>query len=263
MNYLKLLSLTLIITTFSLLSIKPVSGAELEEIITRGKLIVGIKDNTRPLGFYGADGQLQGLEIDLAKRLAEELLGDADAVTLQPISNQERLPAVIEGKVDLAIARVSQNPSRSRLVDFSHAYYLDGTGIVVKDPAVRSIIDLSDRPIAVLNGSDTIADLRSALPRVRLIGVNSYQEALALLEARGAAAFAADNSLLAGWVQQYPNYRQLPVRLSARFLCVVMPKGLQYVKLRERVDQAITRWQQSGWLRERATYWGLPLNIQE
>ena len=107
------------------------------------------------------------------------------------------------------------------------------------------------------------SDLRSALPRVRLIGVNSYQEALALLEAGGADAFAADNSLLAGWVQEYPNYRQLPVRLSARLLCVVMPKGLQYVKLRDRVNQAIARWQKSGWLRERAAYWGLPLNIQE
>ena len=261
MNYIKLLLLVIIASL--LIPIRPISGADLDEIIGRGKLIVGVKDNTRPLGFYGADRQLQGLEIDLAKRLAEELLGNVNAVTLEPISNQERLPAVIEGKVDIAIARVSQNVSRSRLVEFSLAYYLDGTGIVVKNPAVQGIIDLSDRKIAVLNGSDTIADLRSSLPRAQLIGVNSYQEALALLEAGGADAFAADNSLLAGWVQEYPNYRQLPVRLSARLLCVVMPKGLQYVKLRDRVNQAIARWQKSGWLRERAAYWGLPLNIQE
>lgn len=260
MNYISLISL--IIVAGLVIPVKPIFGANLDEIIGRGSLTVGVKDNTRPLGFYGANGQLQGLEIDLAKRLAEELLGNANAVTLQPLSNQERLPAVIDGKVDLVIARVSQNVSRSRLVEFSLAYYLDGTGIVVKNPAVRSIIDLSDRKIAVLNGSDTIADLRSSLSRTRLIGVNSYEEALALLEAGGADAFAADNSLLAGWVQEHPGYRQFPVRLSARLLCVVMPKGLQYVKLRDRVNQAIARWQQSGWLRERAIYWGLPLNIQ-
>ena len=236
----------------------PILGAELDEILSRGKLIVGVKDNTRPLGFYDPQGNLQGLEIDIAKYLARELLGSSQAVVLKPLSNQERLQAVIEGKVDIVIARVAQTPSRLRLVNFSPAYYLDGTGLVTKNSSVEKLEDLSRGKIAVLNDSSTIAVIKAELPQAQLRGVNSYQEALTLLAAGEVAAFAADNSVLTGWVQEYPQYRQLPVRLSANPLCVVMPKGLQYASLRERVVRSISRWRQSGWLRERATDWGLP-----
>ncbi|MBR8826382.1 MAG: transporter substrate-binding domain-containing protein [Gomphosphaeria aponina SAG 52.96 = DSM 107014] len=233
-------------------------AADLEEIKSRGKLIVAVKDNLRPLGFADPAGKLQGLEIDIARRLAEEILGSADAVILQPVTNEERLEIVMEGKVDLAIARVTLTASRNRLVDFSPYYYLDGTGLVTKSEQVKTLRDLATKKIAVLNNSSTIAVVNHELPNAQLIGVNSYQEALELLEAGKADGFAADQSLLTGWVQEYPQYRLLPQRLSGEALGIVMPKGLQYLELRSKVNEAIARWQKSGWLRERATYWGLP-----
>ncbi|MGC1393570.1 MAG: transporter substrate-binding domain-containing protein, partial [Coleofasciculaceae cyanobacterium] len=74
----------------------PAWSATFNEIQARGKLVVGVKDNLRPLGFRDATGNLQGLEIDIAKRLAEELLGKADAVVLQPVKNIDRLNMVID-----------------------------------------------------------------------------------------------------------------------------------------------------------------------
>ncbi|MGH2415347.1 MAG: transporter substrate-binding domain-containing protein [Microcystaceae cyanobacterium] len=254
----KLLSVSLAIALLTLSSIPSTLAAELEEIIQRGKLIVGVKDNLRPLGFSDAQGNLQGLEIDIAKRLAEELLRNPDAVVLQPVTNQERLQVVIEGKVDLTIARVTFTDSRFRIVDLSNYYYLDGTGLVTKNLAVQQLADLTSGKIAVLKDSSTISVVHYQLPKAQLIGVESYQEALSLLESGQADAFAADNSVLTGWVQEYPQYRMLPVRLSGEALCIVMPKGLQYADLSARVNAAIAHWQKSGWLQERATYWGLP-----
>lgn len=236
----------------------PAWSKSLKEIKQRGELTVAVKDNLRPLGFRGADGNLQGLEIDIAKRLAEEILGNPDAVVLQPVQNVDRLNVVLEGKVDLAIARVTATDSRSRLVDFSPYYYLDGTGFVTKDTSISRLSDLSTKTIALLNGSSTIAVVKHALPAAKFVGVDSYQEALALLEKGEADAFAADNSVLTGWIQDYPEYRMLPVRLSGEALCIVMPRGLQYSDLRLRVNQAIVRWKAEGWLTERITAWGLP-----
>ncbi len=110
----------------------------------------------------------------------------------------------------------------------------------------------------MLKGSSTIATVRYLLPAAELVGVDSYQEARSLLESDAAAAFAADASVLSGWVQEYPQYRLLPTLLSAEPLCVVMPKGLQYDQLRRQVNAAIARYSASGWLQQRATYWGLP-----
>lgn len=240
----------------------PGHTAQWPEILTRGTLIVAVKDNLRPLGFRTPDGALQGLEIDLARRLAAELLGNPNAVKLEPVANVNRLSVVFNHQVDLAIASVTANRVRSRLVDFSLPYYLDGTALVSKtiDPDVLNQVTAgAGEKIAVLNGSSTIASVRYHLPAAQLVGVDSYQQGYALLEAGQATAFAGDASVLTGWVQEYPEYALLPVQLGTLPLAVVMPKGQQYAQLRAKVNQAIATLQADGWLLARTKSWGLPL----
>lgn len=233
------------------------SAAQMPEIQRRGYLKIAVKDNLRPLGFRDANGNLQGLEIDLAKRLAVDLLGKDDAVKLQPVANRDRLRVVLEKKVDLAIASVTATESRARLVNFSVPYYFDRTTFVTKNTSIKQLKDLAKGKIAVLNNSSTIAQLKYFIPNAELVGVNSYTQARELIESNGADAFAADTSVLSGWVQEYPQYRLLPTQLSTFPLSVVMPKGLQYDELRRRVNNAIARYIESGWLKERTQYWGV------
>jgi polar amino acid transport system substrate-binding protein len=234
------------------------SAAEMPEIQQRGYLTVAVKDNLRPLGFRDANGNLQGLEIDLARQLALDLLGKTEAVKLEPVANRDRLSVVLDKKVDFAIARVTATESRARIVSLSVPYYLDGTVLVTKDASVHKFSDLAKQKIAVLNNSSTIAQVRYYVPNAELVGVNSYQEAREKIESNAAIAFAADASVLSGWVQQYPQYRLLPTKLSTEPLSVVMPKGLQYDKLRRNVNEAIARYLAEGWLQQRSQYWGLP-----
>lgn len=241
---------------FSLLP-TPVKAATLAEIKAKGNLTVAVKNNLRPLGFRNAPGKLQGFEIDLARRLAQKILGDADAIQLQPVANTERLNVVLNGDVDIAIAHVSQTPARSRLVTFSPYYYLARTAFVSQDDSIQQLSDLSAAKIAVLNQSSTIAEVRFRLPQAQLIGVNSYQEALSLLEAGKAVAFAGDETVLTGWVQQYSQYHLLPQRIGGEALAVVMPKGLQYTALHQKVNQTIRQLRESGWLQQKAKEWGL------
>jgi len=226
-------------------------ATEFKDIQQRGYLTIAVKDNLRPLGFKDATGKLQGLEIDLAQRLAQDLLGKADAVKLQPVANRDRMSMVMDHQVDLAIARVTATESRSRIVNFSLPYYYDGTTLITKDIT-------PPQKIAVLRGSTTIAVVKYYFPRAKLVGVDSYSQALTLLEANTADAFAADASVLSGWVQEYPQYHLTKTPLSTEPLSVVMAKGLESDKLRQQVNAAIARYLAEGWLQERATYWGLP-----
>ncbi|USR90835.1 transporter substrate-binding domain-containing protein [Phormidium yuhuli AB48] len=232
-------------------------AAPLSEIQRRGYLIVGVKDNLRPLGFEDEAGELQGFEIEIARRLAETLLGDTDAIQLRPVANRDRLPWLLANEVDLVIAQVSQTPGRSRLVSFSPPYYIDGTALITRQPEIRRLADLRQRRVAVLYQSSAIAVLRYQIPNLELVGVESYQEAYQKLEAGTVAAFAGDISVLSGWQQTHPAYSLLGDRLSSAPLSVMMPKGLQYEPLRQSVNGAIVRWQQEGWLEDRAREWGL------
>jgi polar amino acid transport system substrate-binding protein len=236
----------------------PVAAAELSEIQTRGYLIVGVKDNLRPLGFQNEAGELVGLEIDIARQLAVELLGDPNAVVLVPVQNRDRLPMLLSGDVDMVIAGYTRTHSRSRMVSFSAPYYLDGMAFITRDPRIQTITDAERSPIAVLNESSTIAILRSSLVNPTLIGVESYQAALEMLDAGDVASFAGDTSVLTGWTQQYPDYRLLPTTWTADSLAIAMPRGNQYDDLRRQVNRVIEGWYETGWLQERLEAWGLP-----
>jgi polar amino acid transport system substrate-binding protein len=249
-------SLSLAIATLTVTP-QSIAAREWSEIESQGELKVAVKNNLRPLGFINENDDLVGLEIDIARKLAAELLGDPEAIAFSPVKNQKRLQAILKDEVDLAIARVAVTTPRSRIVDFSPYYYLDGTGIVTKNKQITNITSLPLKRIAVLNNSATIAVIQNRLPDAILVGVDSYAAALKLMETERVDAFAGDRSILTGLTQEYPDFHLLPERLSGAALAIVMPKGLQYKELRAKVNRAIAGWKESGWLQERIEYWGL------
>ncbi|MBD2577817.1 transporter substrate-binding domain-containing protein [Oscillatoria sp. FACHB-1406] len=236
---------------------RPLRAASLAEIVDRGKLIVGVKDNLRPLGFRDEAGNLQGLEIDIARQLAAEILGSPEAVEFRPLGNLERLNALSEGRVDVVIANLSQTASRDRFVNFSRYYYLNSTAFLTLNPNLQRLGDLSSKKIALLQGSSTIAVVRHELSTATLVPVQSYQEARSLLESGKADAFAADLPVLVGWVQENPRYQLLRDRIPGESLSIALPKGLAYSTLYLRINQLLSNWQISGWLKERIERWGL------
>lgn len=256
LNFSYLLNLSIAIALLIILP-QSLAAREWSKIEAKGELKVAVKENVRPLGFTDDAGDLTGLEIDIARQLGAELLGEDAAVSLLPVDNVERLQVVLEDEVDITIARVAVTTPRSRIVDFSPYYYLDGTGIVTKNQQIENAKDLGLRRIAVLNNSATIAVIRAQIPKAILVGVDSYQAALEIMETNQADAFAGDRSILTGLTQEYPAYKLLPERLSGAALAVVLPKGLQYKELRAKVNQVIANWKESGWLEERIEYWGL------
>jgi polar amino acid transport system substrate-binding protein len=228
-----------------------------DDIQKRGYLIIAVKDNWPPLGFVN-QGKLQGFEIDMARQLAKEILGREDAVQLKPVANGDRLTAVTSGAVDLAIAGISVTTPRSRLVQFSSAYYSSGIALITKQPQIKQWANLTQQSVAVLENSTAVPVLKSELPGVKLVGVSSYQAALAQLESGQVAAFAGDVTVLSAWMKAYPHYRQLPGWLSANSFAIALPKGIQYDQLRQAVHATMLKWQKNGWLRKRAQFWGLP-----
>jgi polar amino acid transport system substrate-binding protein len=236
----------------------PASAETLKGIRQRGRMIVAVKDNTRPLGFKDREGRLQGLEIDIAQRLAAEILGQADRVDLVPVNNKDRLQVLFDRRVDVTIARLGVNRARSRVVEFSKPYYVDGTGVLTNRDQVKKLKDLVGQPVAVIQSSSSLYPVAEQVPGVKLVPVGSYEAAKRLLDEGKVVAFVADYSLLVGWVQEFPQgYRLLSEKLNVESLAIAMPKGLQHRELREFVAGALDRWKKEGWLQERIRYWGL------
>ncbi len=251
MLWIRLLLFVLVLST----STRIVRAGEFAEIVRRGHLVVAVKDNLRPLGFRDQHGHLQGFEIDLARQLARGLLGDSTAVLLKPVANQKRLTALLSGEVDVAIANLTATENRRRIVTFSQPYYTSGTGLITQKPSLRNAQDL--RTVAVLQQSHNISVIRSALPAAKLVGVRTYRDAKTSLETDKAEAFAGDQVVLAGWIQQHSQYRSLGPPIARRPLAIALPKGQQYNSLLEKINQSLEQLKQTRWLQQRLQYWGL------
>jgi beta-glucosidase/6-phospho-beta-glucosidase/beta-galactosidase/ABC-type amino acid transport substrate-binding protein len=70
-------------------------GSLLQHIKRRGHLIVGISADIPGFGYRNPKtGQWSGIEVDLARSLAQEILGNPEKVVFQPVSMQDRLPLI-------------------------------------------------------------------------------------------------------------------------------------------------------------------------
>ena len=83
-----------------------------------------------PFSYRDRDDRWQGIAIDLADEIAEELEVRLELVEAATVA--EMLEMVETGRVDAAAAALSVTPEREQRVDFSHPYFASGLGVAVR-----------------------------------------------------------------------------------------------------------------------------------
>ncbi|MGW2085949.1 glutamate ABC transporter substrate-binding protein [Streptomyces sp. NPDC001880] len=111
------------------------SGPNIEKIKKRGKLIAGVDQNSFSWGYRNtaaAEGKdkLEGFDIDLVRAIAENILGDPDAVIFRAIPTNQRIAALENDKVDVVVRTMTINCSRLKQVSFSTAYFQAGQQVL-------------------------------------------------------------------------------------------------------------------------------------
>ena len=61
----------------------------MEQILKNDKIVVGVKYDSKPFGFKDKNGNLQGFDIELAKKIAKHILGDENKVEFVPFQKTE------------------------------------------------------------------------------------------------------------------------------------------------------------------------------
>ena len=84
-----------------------------ETIKEAGVLKVGVKEDVPNFGLRNTEtNEIEGFEIDIAKKIAEEILGDAEAIELVPVTAKTRGPLLDNGEVDMVIATFTVTEER-------------------------------------------------------------------------------------------------------------------------------------------------------
>ncbi|MEU0374118.1 glutamate ABC transporter substrate-binding protein [Streptomyces sp. NPDC006283] len=106
-------------------------GPTIDAIKERGKLVVGVDQNSYRWGYRNPAGRgLEGFDIDLARAIAEDILGSPDAVIFRAIPTNQRIAALENGTVDIVVRTMTISCSRIKQVAFSTAYFQAGQQVL-------------------------------------------------------------------------------------------------------------------------------------
>ena len=182
-------------------------GTVLREIQDRGSLTVGVDETTQGLAYRDPkDGQIKGMEVDLALEIARRIFGDRpseDILELVPVTTDEKVVAVKNGTVDLTIDAVSMSCARWQEVAFSTEYLTtDQQFLVRKDSPIRTAADLAGRTVCVTAGSSSAKILERDAPQAKRLPVGPRTECLVALQQGSADAYFGHDTFLRGLLLQ-------------------------------------------------------------
>jgi glutamine transport system substrate-binding protein len=112
---------------------------------------VGI-DTTYPPFEFEEGGKYKGIDIELINGIAKS---QDFKIKLTPMDFNGIIPAMQAGELDVAIAGMSINDKRKKIVDFSDPYFNAGLTLVVKKgtTGIKSMDDLKGKTVAVKKGT--------------------------------------------------------------------------------------------------------------
>lgn len=179
-------------------------SADVQDIIDRGVLRVGVKADVAGFGFQDTlTGEYAGMEIELAALIADYLGVDIEYTAVTAATRGELLN---DGSIDCVLATFTITDERRETWDFTTAYYVDAVTVLVEDASgITDLSGLVDTTVGVSSGSTSAKALVAAMIEEGVIDGTDYDA-----DTFDAATWTDGISFL-----QYADYPSISTALSA------------------------------------------------
>lgn len=127
----------------------------------RGRLLVGVRFDAPPLSSVNTRGELEGLDVDLAREFARRWLGGADKVEFSQVTSASAVRRVAAREIDLAMGGIAPTMAGELSVDYSNPYLQDGDALIVRTGVFTSVVGLARKNVVYVDLENTAA-MRSA-----------------------------------------------------------------------------------------------------
>lgn len=235
-------------------SLNPRGAAEdtpnVDRIKRRGRLVVGIDQSLYLLAFRDtASGELRGLEVDLARAIADDIFGEetsgVNRLDLRFVDSGARADALNNGEVDVVIRTMSITAERAQVIDFSTPYLTSRVRVLVpRDRGVEDINQLGGKTVCIVDGTNLTEIARAFTPHSDILLTRSWSDCLMATQQFQADAIVADDSILAGLSAQDPYATILPGTLASQYYGVGIAKGQE--DLVRQVNSTLERMRNDG-----------------
>ncbi|NNE23510.1 MAG: transporter substrate-binding domain-containing protein [Rhizobiales bacterium] len=182
------------------------------KIMQRGKIVVGVKADYKPWGFRNEGGGIVGMEIDIARDVADAMGVELELVAVQ---SSNRMQFLEQGKVDMFIATMSDRPDRRKIVGITQPnYYTSGTNVMApKALGLTKWEDLRDKSVCGKQGAfyNKIVSERYG---AKIVAFTGNAEAKQALRDRKCVAWVYDDSSIMSDLSS-GNYSEFEMPLTS------------------------------------------------
>ncbi len=215
--------------------------SDLEAIKKRGYVIVGVKSDSPPFGFY-KDGKLQGVDVELAQNIANYIFQSESPANIEfvEVNAQNRIQKLNSKEVDMLVSTMSINEKRKLVMAFSVPYFVANQKLMVKKSSKINHLQYfnKDGRLAVVMGTTGEKISRLIAPNAHFIGAKSYNEAYNLLLNNQVDAILGDDCILSGYLND--KFRIVNRSYSREYYAVAIRKSEKSKELLNLINSAIT-----------------------
>jgi polar amino acid transport system substrate-binding protein len=236
----------------------------LQDVLNTGSLRVGVA-LFAPWAARGANGELVGFEIDVARQLAADMGVKAEILTYDIA---RLIPALESGEIDLIAAGLAITPERALHVNFSQPYSEGGVTLAThleKTADVKDVraLDDADVTIAAVEGSVAVALARRLWPRANVEVFPSVEAASAAVLDGSVHGYLEDEPVPTFLALENPTVIDVPTArplLASRAGFAVNKGDPDFVAF---LNAWITAHEADTWLPTTTNYWFKSLRWRE
>lgn len=229
------------------------NGQSINDIVKRGKVLIGVNSGAPPFSFVDEKGVAMGYDVDTANLFGKYL---GVPVEIVPFTTPARIPALEAGKVDFVIATLSPTPERAKVVMFTMPYSTFQLVVVgTKDSKIKSLADLAGKKVSVARGTPQEVALTRSAPKGTVYSrFDDDLTAMQALISHQVDAVAVPETIFKTVMKTRPDadlairfpffnqYMSIAVRKDAFELRQWLNSTLSYIKQNGELDDLAVKW---------------------
>jgi len=208
---------------------------------------LGYRESSPPFSFLDQANRPIGYSLELCEAIVDEIGVEVDDPNLRieyvKVTSDDRIPAVVQNKIDLECGSTTANAERGKQVAFSPLMFVAGTKLMVpKASTISGPTDLQGKTIVVTKGTTNEqamhnVDKKFALG-LRIITAADHEQSYQTLVDGKADAFATDDILLYGLIARHKS--QDKFRVTGDYLSYD-PYGIMFRKGEPQLTAVVER----------------------
>jgi glutamate transport system substrate-binding protein len=184
-----------------------------EKIKSRGKVIIGVKEDQPGLGFKDpTTGKYSGFDIEIANLVAAKLgfnPTDASKIEYKAVASAGREAAIANGNVDYYVGTYTITDKRKEQINFAGPYFTAGQSLLVRkdETTITGKDTLKGKKVCSVTGSTPIQRVReqNLTEPENIRELQNYSQCVTQLDQKQVDAVTTDDAILKGYASQEPD----------------------------------------------------------